>query len=65
MPLRIDHHGWQLAFLALTVAGTVDPDRRRGGVVTGLATAASLTIGLEMLPYLAVAVSARKASCQP
>jgi hypothetical protein len=55
MPLRIDHHGWQLAFLALTVAGTVDPDRRRGGVMAGLSTAASLTIGLEMLPYLAVA----------
>ncbi|MDB5690899.1 MAG: hypothetical protein JWL91_2775 [Sphingomonas bacterium] len=55
MPLRIDHHGWQLAFLALAVAGTTDRNRARGGVTTGLATAASLTIGLEMLPYLAVA----------
>lgn len=55
MPLRIDHHGWQLALLILTVAGTADPRRARGGVVTGLSTAVSFTIGLEMLPYLAVA----------
>lgn len=53
-PLRIDHHGWQLAMLILMVAGSADRDRARGGVTTGLATAASLTIGLEMLPYLAI-----------
>ena len=51
-PLRIDHHGWQLAFLALGLAGLADPDRRRGGVTTGLASAASLAIGLELLIYL-------------
>lgn len=51
---RIDHHGWQLAFLAILLAGVTDPDRRRGGIVAGLATALSLVIGLEMLPYLAV-----------
>lgn len=54
MPTRIDHHGWQLAFLALTLAGLVDDHRVRGGIVVGLATAASLAIGLEMLPYLAI-----------
>ena len=54
-PERIDHHGWQLAFLALTVAGLADPKRARGGAVVGLASAASLTIGLEMLPYCAMA----------
>jgi hypothetical protein len=53
-PLRIDHHGWQLAFLMLMVAGSADRDRLRGGVTTGLATALSLVIGLEMLPYLAL-----------
>ncbi len=53
-PLRIDHHGWQLAFLALSLAGLADPDRRRGGVTTGLASAASLAIGLEMLIYIAL-----------
>lgn len=53
-PLRIDHHGWQLAFLALALAGLADPSRRRGGIVTGLASAASLAIGLELLIYLAL-----------
>jgi hypothetical protein len=53
-PLRIDHHGWQLAFLALGLAGLADPSRRRGGVTTGLAAAASLAIGLEMLIYIAL-----------
>ena len=53
-PTRIDHHGWQLAFLSVLAAGLCDPGRRRGGLVAGLATALSLVIGLEMLPYLAV-----------
>ena len=53
MPERIDHHGWQLASLAMTVAGLADPARRRGGAVVGLASAFSLSIGLEMLPYAA------------
>ena len=53
-PLRIDHHGWQLAFLALGLAGLADPSRRRGGITTGLAAAASLAIGLEMLIYIAL-----------
>ncbi|WP_156680180.1 AcrB/AcrD/AcrF family protein [Sphingomonas profundi] len=55
MPLRIDHHGWQLAFLALALAGSADAARRRGGAIVGLATALSLIVGLEMLPYLALA----------
>ncbi len=55
MPLRIDHHGWQLAMVALCVMGLSDPKRARGGVVLGVATALSLTIGMEMLPYLAIA----------
>jgi hypothetical protein len=53
-PLRIDHHGWQLATLIVGVAGMADPERRRGGITAGLATATSLAIGLELLPYLAV-----------
>ncbi|QNP44148.1 hypothetical protein H9L15_06395 [Sphingomonas daechungensis] len=28
-PTRIDHHGWQLALLALAVAGIADPKRAR------------------------------------
>jgi hypothetical protein len=55
MPLRIDHHGWQLASLIWAVAGMADARRMRGGLTAGAATAVSLTIGLELLPYLAVA----------
>ena len=55
VPLRIDHHGWQLAMVALCLAGISDPRRARGGLVLGLATVGSLTIGMEMLPYLAIA----------
>jgi hypothetical protein len=53
-PLRIDHHGWQLAFLALAVSSVTDPKRARGGAVLGIATGLSLSIGLEMLIYLAL-----------
>jgi hypothetical protein len=59
MPTRIDHHGWQLALLSLVIAGLADPDRRRGGLMTGLASALSLSIGLEMLIYLALAGAAQ------
>lgn len=57
-PLRIDHHGWQLAMLALVTMALTDPKRARGGAIAGAATAASLAIGLEMLLYLAVAGAA-------
>lgn len=57
-PLRIDHHGWQLAMLALAVAALADPRKARGGLTLGLATAVSLTIGLEMLVFLALAGAA-------
>jgi hypothetical protein len=52
VPLRIDHHGWQLACLAIAVMALTDPKRARGGAILGLATALSLSIGLEMLLYL-------------
>ena len=54
MPERIDHHGWQLALLALGIAGIADPKRLRGGLTLGISTALSLAIGLEMLIYIAV-----------
>jgi hypothetical protein len=53
-PTRIDHHNWQLALLAVCVAGLVDPRQRRGGITVAIATALSLVIGLEMVPYLAL-----------
>ncbi len=54
MPTRIDHHGWQLAMLPWLLAGLADRSRLRGGFTIGVATAISLVIGLEMLPYLAI-----------
>ena len=58
MPERIDHHGWQLALVALAVSAIADRDRVRGGIVLGIATALSLAIGLELLIYLALAAAA-------
>src|SRR5436853_507398 len=57
-PERIDHHGWQLALLALAISSIADPDRIRGGILLGLSTALSLAIGLEMIIYLALAGAA-------
>lgn len=54
MPLRIDHHGWQLALLAVALAGLVDTKRLRGGVTSGAASGLSLAVGLEMLVFLAL-----------
>src|SRR5436305_4325265 len=54
MPERIDHHGWQLALLALGMSGIADPKRVRGGLTLGISTALSLAIGLEMLIYIAI-----------
>ncbi|QPQ54628.1 AcrB/AcrD/AcrF family protein [Allosphingosinicella flava] len=58
MPLRVDHHGWQLAFLSLVMLGLADDRRARGGLTVGIATALSLAVGLEMLLYLALAGAA-------
>jgi hypothetical protein len=57
-PERIDHHGWQLALLSLSVAGLSDPKRIRGGLTLGITTALSVAIGIEMIIYLAVAGAA-------
>jgi hypothetical protein len=53
-PLRIDHHGWQLAFLAVSAMAMTDPRRARGGALLALSSVLSIVIGLEMLPYLAL-----------
>lgn len=55
-PLRIDHHNWQIAALAAILSGVADPNLKRGGITIGIATAVSLGIGLENLPYLAIIV---------
>jgi hypothetical protein len=58
MPERLDHHGWQLALLSVSIAGLADPRRVRGGLTLGLSSALSLAIGLEMVIYLALAGAA-------
>ena len=58
MPERIDHHGWQLALLAASIASITDPKRLRGGLLLGITSALSLAIGLEMIIYLALAGAA-------
>jgi hypothetical protein len=56
-PLRIDHHGWQIVLLLAMLLGLVVRGRAAGGVIAGLAIAGSLTIGVEMLPYLALGLT--------
>lgn len=53
MPLRVDHHGWQLALTVTMLAGIVDRKWLRGGLVAGAASALSIAIGMEMMVYLA------------
>lgn len=53
MPMRVDHHGWQLALAAIMLAGLVDRKWTRGGIVAGVSSALSVAIGMEMMVYLA------------
>jgi hypothetical protein len=52
-PMRIDHHGWQLALAVTMLAGVIDTNRLRGGVIAGVSSALSIAIGMEMIVYLA------------
>ncbi|OAN51629.1 hypothetical protein [Sphingobium sp. TCM1] len=52
-PMRIDHHGWQLALALTMLAGVIDENRLRGGVMAGISSALSIAIGMEMIVYLA------------
>jgi hypothetical protein len=52
-PMRIDHHGWQLALAVTTLAGVIDTNRMRGGLIAGISSALSIAIGMEMIVYLA------------
>lgn len=54
MPLRIDHHGWQIMMGTLAVVGLFDDKPGRGGSISGLALALWLQISTEALPYVAL-----------
>jgi hypothetical protein len=53
LPLRIDHHGWQIALFLLAMAAMLDGNDRRGGWITGSALAAWMAISFEGLPMSA------------
>ena len=54
-PGRIDHHGLQLVLLLVAVLALVSKPSAVRGFVCGLATVASIVIGMELAPTLAVA----------
>lgn len=54
LPLRIDHHAWQIVMAAFTLGGMLHPDVRKGGWISGLAMATSLHISGEGLPLAAL-----------
>lgn len=49
LPMRIDHHGWQICMIALAVWATSWRRAARGGAVAGLAMAVGLMISLETI----------------
>jgi len=53
LPLRVDHHGWQIVLTLATLAAVLSGDARRGGWLAGVALAAWLAISLEALPMTA------------
>ncbi len=52
-PLRIDHHGWQVAAVAIALWACSWRFPARGGAVAGFAMAAGISISLEPLPLAA------------
>lgn len=52
-PMRIDHHGWQIAMAVLALSTLFRTDVRKAGIVLGLALAVWLHISLEGAPMTA------------
>ncbi len=52
LPMRIDHHGWQLVLALLTVAALINPLGRRAGLWAGAAIGLWVTISLEGLLFV-------------
>ncbi len=57
VPGRIDHHNVQIALTMLMLACLLGPTGVRRGVLAGIIGAAMMTIGMETLPFLILAVS--------
>ncbi|QDX27779.1 hypothetical protein FPZ54_18365 [Sphingomonas suaedae] len=54
LPGRIDHHGMQLVLLLVLVRAVIGPGGWRSGVAAGVASVASLAVGMETAPFLAL-----------
>ena len=54
LPGRIDHHALQMVLILLLLRALLGTGTLSGGIMAALATAASLDIGLEILPVLAI-----------
>lgn len=54
LPGRIDHHGLQLVLLLVLVRALIGPGGWRSGVAAGLSSVASLVVGMETAPFLAI-----------
>lgn len=52
-PMRIDHHGWQIAMVALALWGIAHSSAIKGGGIAGTAMALGLSISIELLPLTA------------
>jgi hypothetical protein len=52
VPMRIDHHGWQIALFFAAFAALFDRDApRRAGIIIGLSCALWMEISIEGLPF--------------
>ena len=56
-PMRIDHHGWQMALALAALLAALDPHRRRSGLIGGALAAVWLSISLEGLPFATALVA--------
>lgn len=54
VPGRIDHHGLQIVLLLVAVLHVIGDASRRSGLIAGIATAASLAVGVELVVPLAI-----------
>ncbi len=54
VPLRIDHHGWQIVAVLAAANGLLSRKARFGGWMIGASLAFGLAISLELLPFTAL-----------
>ncbi len=54
LPGRIDHHGLQLVLILILARALIGPGGWRSGIAAGVASVASLVVGMETAPFLAL-----------